>query len=230
MGFVVLGASKGIGFALTKKLLDEGKKVCAGILEDKPPEAMNTLSSAYGDKLLIGRADVTNESQVKSFAEKSAEFLGEIEGLCTVAGVIMPGDRTTPLYEVDVSELRTTFEVNVFGPIIAGKHFYPYMKKGGKILTITSESVGVRMAWAGIPCYALSKCAATKSTGIFNAYISDVDFYAVHPGRVWTDMNQSSGEIQPEESAAGLYAVMTGLTAVSRDNWYIDYKGNPMEM
>jgi len=229
MRFAVIGAKRGLGLALTQRLLAEGHKVAAGVRERDVPESLKALASQYGDKLLVGPADVTSEDDIKFFAETVAAFMGNVDVLCVVAGVIMPGDRAYPLHMGDVSEIPSTFAVNTLGPIIAVKYFYPVMEKGGKVLIITSEGVGVRNAYSGIPGYALSKTAATKVSGILTASANDVDFYSVHPGRPLTDMNQN-GEISAEESADGIYRIMAGITPVSRKIWYIDYMGNPMEM
>lgn len=80
-----------------------------------------------------------------------------------------------------------------------------------------------------MPCYALSKTAATKVSGILNASVSDVNFYSVHPGRMNTDMEPATAQIEPEESAEGFCRLMTGKTPISRQKWYIDYMGGEME-
>ena len=230
MRTVVFGASKGLGLSLTKRLLASGHRVAAAILERHPPMALDALTQQYGDMLLIKSADITDEDEIIDFAKSVALFMGKVDSLCTVAGVIMPGDIENPkLHTSDISDLRRTFEVNFFGPVAVVKYFYPHMEKGGKILTITSEGVNLANAYAFIPCYALSKTAATKASGVFNASVDDVDFYAVHPGRPKTDMNPN-GEIEPEESAKGIYNIMAGKVPLSRDTWYIDYKANPMEL
>lgn len=106
---------------------------------------------------------------------------------------------------------------------------FPYIKKGGRIFTVTSEGVGVRSCGTWVPCYALSKAAATKACGILNASVPDVDFYAVHPGRMNTDMGRTTAQIEPEVAAEGFCRLMTGETPVSREKWYIDYNGAEME-
>jgi len=229
MRFVVIGATHGLGLALTKKLLDEGHKVVAGTLESEIPQTLASLLECYKDSLLVEPADVTCEDEISSFAKSTEAFFGKVDALCTVAGVLMQNDRVKNLLECDIVELRKTFEVNTIGPIIVAKYFYPIMEKGGKVITITSEGVAVRNAYSNFPCYALSKTATTKVSGILNSSTDDVDFYSVHPGRPMTNMNQN-GEITAEESAEGIYRIMSGITEVSRKIWYIDYKGNPMEM
>ena len=53
------------------------------------------------------------------------------------------GPARMPLMD-HIGELRRSFDVNTVGPVIVAKCFYPHMKKGGKVFTVTSEGVGIR--------------------------------------------------------------------------------------
>lgn len=227
MNFVVIGATKGLGLCLTKQLLEAGHRVAAGAIVVSGE--LEALSKVYPETLCLLKADVTDEEQMADVAKQASAFLGEIDSLCNVAGVLLDNDRVKLLHECDVSELRRSLDVNAVGPVIVTKVFYPYMKKGGTVFTVTSEGVGVRSCGTWVPCYALSKTVATKVSGILNASVSDVDFYSVHPGRMNTDMGRTTAQIEPEESAEGFCRLMTGETPVSREKWYIDYKGEEME-
>jgi len=57
--FVVIGAKRGLGLALTNKFLAEGHQVVAGVRERGIPESLNALSARYGNRLLVAPADVT---------------------------------------------------------------------------------------------------------------------------------------------------------------------------
>ena len=103
------------------------------------------------------------------------------------------------------------------------------MIDGGKVFTITSEGVGVKSCGTWVPCYGLSKTAATKVSEIFNESVSNVDFFSVHPGRMNTEMGKTTAQIEAAESAQGIYKLMSGEKETTRAEWYIDYKGEPME-
>lgn len=227
MNFAVIGATKGLGLCLTEQLLQAGHRVAAGAIVIS--DALQSLVESYPETLRVWKADVTDEAQMADVAKQAAAFLGEIDALCNVAGVLLDQDRVKLLHECDIGELRRSFDVNTVGPVIVVKCFYPYMKKGGNVFTVTSEGVGIRSCGTWVPCYGLSKAAATKVSGILNASVSDVNFYAVHPGRMNTDMGRTTAQIEPEESAAGFCRLMAGETPVSRENWYIDYKGETMD-
>lgn len=227
MNMVVIGAAKGLGLCLTRLLLENGHKVAAGTVEKTAELA--ALAGQYDGSLMVFDADVTNETQIQTAAADAAAFLGPIDALCNAAGVLLPEDRVRLLHECDIGELRTTLDVNTIGPVIVVKHFYPHIKKGGSVFTVTSEGTGIKSCGTWVPCYGLSKAAATKVSGILNASVEDVDFYSVHPGRMNTDMGRTTAQIEPEDSAAGFLKLMDGGTELSRENWYIDYLGNQME-
>jgi len=228
MRVIVIGATQGLGLELARVFLENGHTVAAGILEREAPPPLAALQQERGERLLVFPADVRSEAQVAAGAKACEAFLGKADALINVAGVLLPGDRVRPLHECDIAELRATFEVNTIGAIIAVKFFYPVMAQGGVLMTVTSEGVGVKQPGDWVPCYALSKTAATKIAGIMNLSVQDVDFYSVHPGRMNTEMGRTTAQIEPREAAQGFYRLLTEK-ALCRDDWYINYKGEPME-
>jgi NAD(P)-dependent dehydrogenase (short-subunit alcohol dehydrogenase family) len=229
MNVVIIGATQGLGLELTRKFLAEGHTAAAGVVDRHTPPALEELRGRYGEKLMVFRADVTDEDEIRKGAELCRGFFGEADALCNVAGVLLPGDRVNLIHQCDVAELRKTFEVNTIGAVIVAKCFYPVIKKGGKLLTVTSEGSAIKNCGTWVPCYSLSKTAATKVSGMFNRAVGDVDFYSVHPGRMNTEMGRTTAQIEPRESAEGFYRLMTGETPMSRSEWYINYKGEPMD-
>ncbi len=223
MKFVVLGAQKGLGYHLVKQLLTNGHKVAAGVLKD---EGLEDLKIKHSNKFMVFECDVTKESQILSSVKKCKTFLGKIDAMCYVAGIIRDDDRNVLLHESNTDDMRATFEVNFFGAYIAAREFYKIAKIGASIYLITSESCYTKSVGTWVPCYAISKTAQTKLVGMFNAAVNDISFYAIHPGRMNTDMGRTTAQIEPEESANGIADIMTGRTEVSRESWYIDYKGN----
>ena len=226
MNTVVIGAARGLGYCLTKKLLESGYKVAAGVLTKT--ENLLSLSEKYKENLLIFPADVTNEDQMKIGAATCHDFMGDIQAICISAGVLLDQDRVKLLHECDISELRKSFDVNAVGPVITIKSFYPFLADQANIFTVTSEGTAISSCGTWVPCYALSKTAATKVSGILNASVDNVNFYSVHPGRMNTDMGKTTAQIEPEEAAEGFYKLINGDIQIFRDKWYIDYKGNEM--
>jgi NAD(P)-dependent dehydrogenase (short-subunit alcohol dehydrogenase family) len=83
----------------------------------------------------------------------------------------------------------------------------------------------------GYPLYSISKAAQNKLTAIFAKTVKNYAVYAVHPGRMNTVMGRNDAQIEPEESAEGIYKIITGEKKIPPQNgWFIDYHGEPMEV
>lgn len=225
---IVIGASRGLGLCLVRSLLEKGCRVAAGVRVPGQAELAG-LESRYPDRLLVFPGDVTDRGQLNQGAGMCREFFGQADAVCVAAGVLLPGDREKLLQDCDLAELETTFQVNAFGPIRAAQSFLPVLKPGGRFFVVTSEGVGVKNCGTWVPCYGLSKTVATKTCGILNASYPEAEFYAVHPGRMNTDMGRTTAQIEPEETAAALCQMLLGQVPLCREKWYIDYKGRIMD-
>jgi NAD(P)-dependent dehydrogenase (short-subunit alcohol dehydrogenase family) len=226
MNVVVIGAAKGLGLCLTEQLLEKGYTVAAGTINIT--SELRALKEKHNDSLLIFNADVTIEKQIEKSARICNDFLGKIDAVCIIAGILLDSDRNMLLHECDMADFKKTFEVNLFGPVTVVKYYYPYLKEDANIFIVTSEGVAIENCGSWVPSYALSKAAATKACGIYNQSVQNVNFYAVHPGRMNTDMGRTTAQIEPEESAGGFCRLISGEIPISREHWYIDYKGNKM--
>lgn len=223
---VVTGAGRGLGLALVTALLEAGHSVGAGLR--RRTAAHEALAARYGEQLLLFEADVCDAQQLAAGAEACREAFGELDALCNVAGILLDSDRERPLHEAVIEDLRETFEVNVVGAIMVIQAFLPLLREGARALTITSEGVDLASCGSWVPAYALSKTAATKASGILNRSVEGIDFFAVHPGRMNTDMGRTTAQIEPEEAALGILPMLTGEQALDREQWYIDYRGQTL--
>lgn len=72
MRFVVIGASRGLGFALTQRMLKDGHQVVATTRAASPP--LDALSGQFPGRLLVLTCDATDEAATQKAAEKRASF------------------------------------------------------------------------------------------------------------------------------------------------------------
>lgn len=228
MKTVIIGASRGLGLVLSEHLAKAGHQVLAGVRNQVPP-ALEEIAARYHSVHPV-LVDVTDEQQMKAAADDCQRILGAVDHVIYNAGVILPEDRITPLHRLPLHVLRETFEINTFGAASAIQHFYPLVKKSpnSAFILITSEGCGIHPSGSWIPAYGLSKCAQTKMVSIMNASVDDVRFYAVHPGRMNTDMGRTTQQIEPEVTAAGLTRLLKDGEIHRKNSWYIDYLGNNM--
>lgn len=136
--FLVAGASKGLGFAIAKCLLEEGASVAiCSSNEERINEAVKQLQQTSN---CIGmKCDVSNASDIQQWVEKSLAHYGRIDGLVVNAGGPPPGQ----FDQFDDTAWLNAFNLTLMSSIRMIRAVLPTMRKqqSGSILTLTSSSV-----------------------------------------------------------------------------------------
>lgn len=154
---VVTGVSTGIGWGITKVLIQNGYRVFGSVRKQQDAER---LSREFGLNLLPLIFDVTDESAVQAAAEQVRDRLnGEtLFGLVNNAGIAVPG----PLIHLATEEFRQQLEVNLVSVLIVTKAFVPLLGadrslrgEPGRIINISS--VGGRNGGPFLGAYSASK-------------------------------------------------------------------------
>ncbi|SDH92817.1 Short-chain dehydrogenase [Vibrio xiamenensis] len=179
---VITGVSSGFGRALAEQALQAGHRVIGTVRSQADKVAFEQLNSHHA----IGRIlDVTNHQDVNKVITDIETNIAPIDVLVNNAGYGHEG----LLEESSMEEIRSQFEVNVFGAIALMKSVVPYMRqrRAGKILNITS--MGGYITMPGISDYCGSKFALV---GISDALAKelkpfDISVISVAPGSFRTD-------------------------------------------
>ncbi|MEU0482793.1 SDR family oxidoreductase [Streptosporangium sp. NPDC006013] len=140
---VVTGASKGIGLAVTRTLLDEGAHVVAASRRSTPE-----LEALGGPGLLHVAADLTDPEAPAQVVARAVEAFGGLDILVNNAGGPPPGvalPRFSFLAPTD-DDWRAMFEFNLFSVVRAVRAAIPQMlqRGGGSIVNVSSG--GARQA------------------------------------------------------------------------------------
>lgn len=186
---IVTGGSGGIGKATAKRFLEEGAKVAVVDISIEALEQMKTEMAGIGD-LLIVRADVTQEDQVKDYVRKTVEALGTIDVLFNNAGI---EGKIQPLIDVSLEDFEKVQAVNVRGVFLGLKHVLPIMieKEVGSIVNMSSN--GGLDGTPNLGPYISSKHAVSGMTKTAALEVSKykVRVNSVHPSPVDTRMMRS---------------------------------------
>ncbi|KAF9567348.1 NAD(P)-binding protein [Agrocybe pediades] len=181
---LVTGASKGIGLAVTRYLLQKFNTNVIAIARSRTVELLQLES----ESLLIVECDM-----LKAFADAIAlgasKYQG-IDGLILNAGTLDPlcriGD-DTPL-----ESWKKHFDVNFFSLITAVTAALPYLRKspvGGRVVFVSSgAAVKGTPGWGP---YNASKAAMNSLCRTFGEEEPDVTSVAVRPGMVDTGMQSA---------------------------------------
>ncbi|MDR1766097.1 MAG: SDR family NAD(P)-dependent oxidoreductase [Lachnospiraceae bacterium] len=233
----VTGADMGLGWELTKLGLEKGYDMVALVLREDG-EKICGLSAAYPGKLTILGVDVTDEGAVEGAAATVAQKFPCVDFIVNNAGVLFGSkyDKIDEIVDLDVAKFRRTLDVNVTGMAIVLKYFMPLIYKSASpvVVNITSEAGYLASGGHNYLSYSVSKYAANMySQKILNYLRSErpdlhVRLFMMHPGRMQTVMGAENAQIEPSESARGIYRVIDGEVDPQLDIPFINYKGEAM--
>jgi NAD(P)-dependent dehydrogenase (short-subunit alcohol dehydrogenase family) len=174
----ITGASKGLGLALTKKLLSEGFKVAA---TSRNKQELETAVGAKDSTFLPLTVNLTDENSVQQSIRETVEHFGRIDVVVNNAGYGLAG----ALEELTDSEVRGNFDINVFGSLNVIRQSLPYMRKqqSGHIFNISSVG-GFTGGFPGFGIYCATKFAVHGFTESLAHEIKDFGLFAtlVMPG------------------------------------------------
>ncbi|MBS1642856.1 MAG: SDR family oxidoreductase [Bacteroidetes bacterium] len=149
---VVTGGSEGIGKALVELFLTKGAKVATcGRNYDK---LYNLQQQNAGKPLLIHTADVSVESECKSFIDAVIKLYGTIDILINNAGMSM----RSLFKDVELSTLKKIMDINFWGTVYCTKFSLPYILENKGTIVGVSSIAGYR-GLPGRSGYSASKFA-----------------------------------------------------------------------
>jgi NAD(P)-dependent dehydrogenase (short-subunit alcohol dehydrogenase family) len=173
--------------------------------------------------------DVEDEETVREASLKVKELSPGLDAVISNAGILCPSDRVNLVTSLDIGDLAAMLSVNTLGAARVIRYFDPLMRDGGVFATITSEAGEISNPFPELPGYCVSKAAANKLVSIQRVTVSRYHVFAIHPGRVDTDMGRVSAQITPMESARGICDIVTGKKPIPQEaGWFINYRGESM--
>jgi NAD(P)-dependent dehydrogenase (short-subunit alcohol dehydrogenase family) len=222
--WMITGASRGIGLALTMELVRRGDHVVAAA-RDPWGGALAELAAAHVGAVTPLELDVTSDDSVA--AAKAALDGRPVDILLNNAGVIGARGEETAL-AMDFAMWREVFEVNVYAPLRVAQAFLPNIEagKGRKIATISSQMGSLGRNPSGSLAYRSSKTAVNMAMVVFGNAVRerDVSVLLFHPGWVQTDMGGGGADISPAESAAGLIGTIDA-SGMAESNSFRTWQG-----
>ena len=207
---IVTGASRGLGFELTRALLREGRRVVIDARGARELEAAERALAELGDVVAV-RGSVVDPDHRAALVETAG---AELDVLVNNASVLGPSPQP-PLADYPVEVLEHVYRVNVVAPLALAQLVIPRLPEGGRILNVTSDAaVEPYPGWGG---YGSSKAALEQLTAILAAEHPALRIDAVDPGDMRTRMHQDafpgediSDRPEPAESVPGLLALIEG--------------------
>ncbi len=134
-GYLLTGASRGLGFATARALVDDGARVLISARSDSVERAAATLGGAPSAHGTV--ADLSVPEAVPPLVDEAIERLGRLDGALISVG----GPPSGTVFETDVDEWRGAFESVVLGPLALVRALVPHLGDGAAIAFVLSTSV-----------------------------------------------------------------------------------------
>ncbi|ATY16330.1 NAD(P)-dependent oxidoreductase [Amycolatopsis sp. AA4] len=196
---LVTGASRGIGLAIAKGLVERGAKVCITARKPEPlAEAVEQLGGSDVAIAVPGKADDAAHQQEAVAA--AVEKFGSLDMLVNNTGI---NPVYGPTLDVDPAAASKIFAVNVVAPLswIRAARDAWMGEHGGSVVNVASIA-GIRTS-PGIGMYGVSKAALIRLTQELGAELGPkIRVNAVAPAVVKTQFATALYEGREEEVAA----------------------------
>ena len=187
---LITGSSRGIGRSTAIKYAQNNYNVVINYNNsyDKARELGDYLVSTYGTEVMIVKADVSNEVEVKDMVDKVISEFGNIDVLVNNASIAIDSDFTCK----DSNSFNEILNTNLVGTFLVSKEVSKYMKdnRSGVIINVSSTN-GIDSMYVESLEYDASKAGVISLTHNLAEYLKPyVRVNCVCPGWVNTDMNK----------------------------------------
>lgn len=214
---VVTGVTRGIGQALTGRLIALGHTVCGC---GRSKAAVESLQQTAPPPHRFNVVDVADVAQVDAWSAALRKSIGAPDLVVNNAGVI---NRNAPLWEVSAEEFFRVLDVNVGGTVNVIRAFVPAMIQNGRGVVVNMSSGWGRSVSPEVAPYCASKWAVEGLTlALAQELPAGLAAVAVNPGIIDTRMLRSCwgaaarGFPGPEAWAERAAPFLLGLSV--RDN------------
>jgi NAD(P)-dependent dehydrogenase (short-subunit alcohol dehydrogenase family) len=225
---LVQGASRGIGLAFVRRLLDD-PGVTRLYATCRDPEAATELRALAAEdaRLLPLRLDLLDEDSIRSAAAEVRSQSGRLDLLINCAGILhedgMAPERS--LSEVDPENLVKAFRVNALGALLVARAFEPCLRRSrsarfvclsARVGSIGDNRLGGWYAYRSTKA-ALNQMIRTLSIQ-WRRLNRPIQCVLLHPGTVATDLSapftrgyDPARVFDPDRAARQLLDVLDGL-------------------
>lgn len=202
----VTGASRGFGREIVEEVLRRGHQVVATA---RRPETLRDVFPDAGDSLLAAPLDVTDADQVHDAVAQAINRFGRIDVLVNNAGHGTLG----AVEEVSDAEVRSVFDVNVFGLLSVTRAVLPVLRRQGSGTVINISSSGGFVSHAGWGVYCATKFAVEALGEALRQEVAPlgVAVTTVEPGGFRTDFLDGSS-LSTAKNVIDDYAGTAGST------------------
>jgi NAD(P)-dependent dehydrogenase (short-subunit alcohol dehydrogenase family) len=187
---IITGGDSGIGRAIAVAFAAEGADVVISYLEEnEDAKKTEELVQSKGRKAVLIKGDISEMEQCQYIVDQAIEKLGRLDIIVNNAAMQFP---TSSFEEISESQLKKTFETNIYPYFFMVKAALPHLKSGASI--INTSSVTAYRGSEHLVDYSSTKgaiIAFTRSLAL-NLAEKNIRVNGVAPGPIWTPLIPST--------------------------------------
>lgn len=189
---LITGASRGLGAQIAYDFAKSGAKIIINYNKsyEEAFKLKTKIEKEFG-KVLLVKADIANEEDIKNMTSEIKKEYGSIDVLVNNAGIA----KDNIIDYKDAKEFNEVINTNLTGTYLVTKYISKLMNKKSSIINIASDN-----AFYGYPesiDYDASKAGVISLTKNFAKLLApDIRVNCVCPGWINTEMNK---ELSPEQ-------------------------------
>jgi 3-oxoacyl-[acyl-carrier protein] reductase len=182
---IVTGASRGLGQAITERLMDRGEEV------------IGLVRSTIGLNINAIECDVSDYASVKNASKEVKRMNKPVRAFVNAAGVASMNMAVT----TDESTVQKLIQTNLVGTIYCCQLFAPIMLRQRQGSFINFSTIAVALALKGESVYAASKAGVETFSRAFAREMADfnVRVNCIAPGPIRTDLLRGITDTQIEK-------------------------------
>jgi 3-oxoacyl-[acyl-carrier protein] reductase len=161
---VITGGARGIGFAISQRLLQSGANVCLWDVDAEAAAEARTALAGHGT-VETHIVELTDADAVTAATDATLAALGGIDILCNNAGIAGGSYKT---WEYPVEEFRRVIDVDLNAVFICCRAVVPHMRARGWGRIINTASIAGKEGNPNASAYSAAKAGViglTKSLG-----------------------------------------------------------------
>ncbi len=211
---VITGANRGLGLELTRQHTARGDEVWAGCR--RPDEASELLALTPH----VLPVDMATEASIAAFAEALGP--APIDVLYNNAGIdaraLGVDDGARDVLQISGDDFLEVMRVNAAGPMLLTRAVVDRLGASARprVVNVSSQAGSMEVAHTlgRDVSYTASKAALNMISVRQSVHLRDagITVVCIHPGFLKTDMGGSRADMPVEEGAAGIVAMVDGLT------------------
>ena len=182
---IVTGASRGLGQAITERLIERGEEVI-GLARNTSELNINAIE-----------CDVSDYASVKNASKEVKRMKKPVKAFINAAGVASMNMAVT----TDESTVQKLIQTNLVGTIYCCQLFAPIMLRQKQGSFINFSTIAVALALKGESVYAASKAGVESFSRTFAREMADfnVRVNCIAPGPIRTDLLRGITDAQIEK-------------------------------